>query len=70
MIRHMKLHHASFQQAMWKNSSASSSIERTQLSGHDSHPNISSEPLIEDEESNIMVTPNFSYNGHTCSSTM
>ena len=45
--------------AMWENLGASSPIERTRLNGNDSHPSLSFEPLIEDEESNPMVTPKF-----------
>ena len=55
--------------ATWLNLSASSPIEQTRLSDNDSHPSISSELLIEDEESNPMAKPNFAYK-LTCSLTM
>ena len=53
----------------WRNLGASSSIERTQLNSNDSYPSVSSEPLMEDEESNPTITPNFVYKLR-CSSTM
>ena len=46
---------------------APSLIERKKLNGSDLHPNISSEPLIEDEEPNPTVMPNLPYK-YTCSS--
>ena len=52
-----------------KNLSAPSLIERTRLNGNDSHPRISSEPLIEDEGPNPTATPKYVYK-YTCSSTM
>ena len=42
--------------ATWKNISGSSSIDRTRLNHNDSHLSVSSEPLIEDEMANLMVT--------------
>ena len=39
------------------------------INGNDSHPSSSSELLNEDEESNLMVMPNFTYK-LTCSSMM
>ena len=43
--------------------------QRVRLDGNNLHPSFSSKPLIEDEEANPTVTPNFAYN-LTCSSTM
>ena len=50
----------------WKNLGALYLIERTQLNGNDSHPSISSKPLIKDEELNLTVTPKFA-NLYACS---
>ena len=57
----MRLCYTSSSRVTWKNLSASSSIERTQLNSNDLHPSVSSEPLIEDEEPNPMATPKFAY---------
>ena len=43
------------------NISGSSSIKWTRLNHNHSHPSVSSEPLIEDETSNPMVTRKFAY---------
>ena len=60
---------ASASHETWKNLNASSSIKLTRLNGHDSHPSVSFEPLIEDEESNQIVTYNLA-DKYTCSSKM
>ena len=52
-----------------KNLSTPSSIEQTRLNVNDSHPSISSETLIEDEEPNLTATSKSTYK-YTCSSTM
>ena len=44
---------------MWENLSAPSSIGRMGLNGDDSHPSVSSDPLMEDEEANQTITPKF-----------
>ena len=54
---------------MWRNLGASSSIKWTQINGNDSHPRVSPEPLIEDEQTNPIATPNFAYK-LTCYSMM
>ena len=46
---------------MWQNFSTPSSIEHTKIKKNDSHPNISSELLIEDEMPNLTIMPNFAY---------
>ena len=51
----------SFSYATWQNLGASSSIERMQLNSNDSHPSVSFELLIEDEDLNPMAMPNFVY---------
>ena len=43
----------------WLHLGAPFLIRQTQLSGGDFHPRVSSEPLIEDEETNRMVMPKF-----------
>ena len=55
--------------ATWKNLSVSSLIELTRLNGNDSHPSVSCEPLIEDEESKSTAMPNLAYK-YACSSMM
>ena len=47
--------------ATWQNLSALSLLERTRLNLNNSHLDISSAPLIDDEETHQMVTPNFAY---------
>ena len=55
--------------ATWQNVSALSSIKQMQLNDNDSHPSVSSKPLIKDEELNPTAKPNLPYK-YTCSSTM
>ena len=43
--------------------------QTTSINNNDSYPSVSSELLIEDEEANQMVMPNFAYI-YACSSTM
>ena len=57
-IERMRWHNASSSGAMWQNLTAPSSIEQKQPNVNDSHPSISSEPLVEDEEPNPTATPN------------
>ena len=54
--------------AMWKNLSASSSIEQTRFNNDDSQTDIQFEPLIKDEETHPTVAPKF-LDILTCSST-
>ena len=48
-IKRQALRNISSSRATWQNLSAPSSIERTRLQRNDSHPNVSSKPLIQDE---------------------
>ena len=68
-IKRHVLHDTSSSNMMWKNLIAPSWIEWIGLNGDDSHPSVSSEPLIEDEEANQTIRPNFTYI-YACSSTM
>ena len=54
--------------ATWQNLRCSFSIEQIRLNYNDSHPSISSEPLIEYETPIPTITPKFVYL-YTCSST-
>ena len=53
------LHDTSSSCMTWKNLSAPSLIGQTRLNHDNLYPNVSFEPLIEDEESNWKVTPIF-----------
>ena len=53
-----------FAHATWQNLSAPSSIGQTRLNSNDSHPSVSFELLIVDEEPNPIVTPNLAYKIH------
>ena len=55
LIEWWTLSDASSSHVMWKNLSASSLIERTQLNNDDSRIGVQSELLIKDEESHPMV---------------
>ena len=68
-IKRRTLSDTSSSRTTWQNMSAPSSIEQMRLNDKDSHPSVSSEPLIEDEEPNLTVTPNLAYK-YICSSTM
>ena len=68
-IKRQILSNASSSRAMWQNLCAPSSIERKQLNGNDSHPSVSSKPLIEDDEPNPTAMPNLAYK-YTCSVTI
>ena len=61
LIRRTRSRDDSSSHATWQNLDASSLTERTRLKGKNLHPRVSSEPLIEDEELNLTVTPNFAY---------
>ena len=47
--------------ASWKNMKASSQIQWPRLKGINFHSNVTCEPLIENEETYRMATPNFAY---------
>ena len=59
LIRQTRLHVNSSSHATWQNLGDLSLIKGMQLNRNDLHPSISSELLIEDEESNSTATSNF-----------
>ena len=56
-IKRHVLHDTSSLYATWQNMNSLSSIRRTGFNNVDSHPSVSSEMLIKDEEANQTVTP-------------
>ena len=49
--------------ATWQNLDGPSPIQQPPLNRNDSHPRVSSKPLIEDEIPDRTVTPKFNING-------
>ena len=68
-IKQRTLSNASSSHATCQNLSPPSSIKWMRLHGNDSHPKISFDFFIEDEEPNPTATSNLAYI-YTCSSTM
>ena len=68
-IKRRTLSDASSSCATRQNMSVASSIKQTRLNDNNSHPRVSSKPLIEDEEPNPTATAHLAYK-YTCSSTM